>query len=374
MLKKILFLTLALLCLTGCAAHTAESPLRAMYVPLDSGGYVMIDVTDENNVFTMEFPESIMDAEGNALTSGDFAAGNILEIYGAGDMAASWPGHLYGAQRIVLAEAGNPSDVERYRSLIDALTPPQPQACVNRAMYVPFGQDSYVMIEESGAVYTISFPEDMVDLNGQRITREELRAGNLLDIYGDGVMAESYPGQYFGVTRVEVVDEGDPADIEQYRSLIDGLYAEPEPLDEPPALHLEYAVSQAVAYTQASMGNFNWTVDNGDGTSSAVIACGAHVLQWRNLRQVNIAGAADIRVTCPALAPETLTCVRWPSSLYMTDDVTQPGQAVSLTANGDGSYTLPAEPDFLYCLYASWEQGSAEYGFSTAAQVVDERP
>ena len=48
-------------------------------------------------------------------------------------------------------------------------------------------------------------PDTILDENGKQITWQELKRGNLLDIYGDGIMLESYPGQYPGVTRIKVV-------------------------------------------------------------------------------------------------------------------------------------------------------------------------
>lgn len=251
---------------------------------------------------------------------------------------------------------------------------PHAQTSVNHAMYVPLGDNSYVMVDDNGSVYTVTFPEDMEGLHGESITQADLTAGNRLEIYGDGIMAESYPGQYFGVTRIVVTDQGDPQDIEQYRSLIDEFSAPPTQivqLNEPPIVHLEYAVSGATAYTQLNPGNFNWQVDNGDGTANAIIACGAPVLQWPNLRNVRISAETTLHISSPDLVPDQVSCTRWPASQYGSADVTVSAQDCALTAHSDGSYTLSSEPDYIYCLNISWSQGAAEYGFITAAQLQE---
>ena len=85
------------------------------------------------------------------------------------------------------------------------------------AMYVPLGNGSYILVDQdSGSVFTICVPEQVLDAGGEPMAFEDLRAGNILKITGDGVMLYSYPGQYPGVTQVQLVQEGSPEDAEQY--------------------------------------------------------------------------------------------------------------------------------------------------------------
>ena len=76
------------------------------------------------------------------------------------------------------------------------------------AMYIPAGEDGHLMVgEETGNVFTVTMPDNIQDKNGKKISEEDLNRGDIVAIYGDGIMLESYPGQYPGVTKIKVVKE-----------------------------------------------------------------------------------------------------------------------------------------------------------------------
>ena len=115
-----------------------------------------------------------------------------------------------------------------------------------RAMYIPLGDDDHLMIgQNNGDVFSITMPDTILDENGKQITWQELKRGNLLDIYGDGIMLESYPGQYPGVTRIKVVSQGDPADADQYQDIIDEIWS-PRDSSQLPCLNVGYTQSYGV--------------------------------------------------------------------------------------------------------------------------------
>jgi len=379
-MKKLICILLCILCLTGCTAPTPAEPddtaYLAMYIPMGDG-YLLIG--EDGAPFTLQTMEGLSPA--------DLSAGDMIAIVNPGDMAASYPGILYGYDRLELYQQGDPANVEQYRDILDSLTaadmpddaPPDAtlpdEMTVNRAMYVPYGDGNYVMIDELGQVFTVRFPLDMTTAEGEDITPESLTAGCIVDIYGNGVMLESYPGQYPGVERIVLVDRGDPADIEQYLAVIDELHTEPAPVDSPPALHLEYAIEDAIVYSQIRPANYNWEQDMGNGEIAAVVACGAHVLQSKELQQVYIDKPTDVLLTFPTYAPHTVTCIRWPESERRPDggEVTAAGETVELAlpvepAGAEGSFDaslrkLTAEPGYVYLITAHWTEGSAEYGF-----------
>ena len=103
-MKKLICILLLLCCLTGCTAQApAQMPepdfLCAMYIPMGDG-YVLID--SDRTPFTLSSVTELTDADGNALSLSDLSAGDILAIYMPGDMAASYPGILYGYDKLVL--------------------------------------------------------------------------------------------------------------------------------------------------------------------------------------------------------------------------------------------------------------------------------
>ena len=66
------------------------------------------------------------------------------------------------------------------------------------AMYIEKGDDFQIFVDTSTDVlFDAYIPEGT----------EELTTGDLVKIYGDGIMLESYPGQYPGVTRIVVTKQ-----------------------------------------------------------------------------------------------------------------------------------------------------------------------
>lgn len=365
--RTLLALLLTATLLTGCGAGSGKA-ISAIYVPLDDGDYVLID-RSTGAIFTIPSLDGIEDKSGNPVAASDLTAGNVLKIYGDGVMAASEPGYYAGVTRVVLDKQGKPEDIEAYRDQIDGLTAhpftlddpdddPQPEDNTPiRAMYVPLGESGYIFVDQDvGTVFTVTMPEDMVGLDGEKITRDALVAGNIVNIYGDGIMAESYPGQYFGVTRIEVISAGKPEDINAYQDLIDELYVEPDS-SQPPQLQAEYSTQLGDIMATASQGSYQW---------GGTIACGMHVVQFKGIESYALDGATELTLHFSDVGnPDKLTVKRWPADLLGTQDADAIGEGEEVeTALTNGHYTLTAEPGWIYGLNAVWnDRGNAEYGF-----------
>ena len=76
-------------------------------------------------------------------------------------------------------------------------------------------------------------------------------------------MMQSYPGQYPGVTKIKVMEQGTPADADRYQELIDTIYQEPDPA-EPPSLDVNYRTDQAVVTAMTTRGGFHWEYKDKD--------------------------------------------------------------------------------------------------------------
>ena len=71
-----------------------------------------------------------------------------------------------------------------------------------RAMYIPVSENEHLMIDlDSGSVFTVTMPDVILNTKGKKITWQDLKRGNIVRIYGDGIMLESYPGKYPGVSK-----------------------------------------------------------------------------------------------------------------------------------------------------------------------------
>ncbi|MDD3797401.1 MAG: hypothetical protein PHE06_15830 [Lachnospiraceae bacterium] len=232
-----------------------------------------------------------------------------------------------------------------------------------QAMYVPYGEGSYVMIEQkNGNVFTVPDYEKILDLEKNEIEMSDLQKGDILDIYGSGIMAESYPGQYMGVTEMRLVKRGVPSDADRYQDIIDSIYTPAEP-NEKPTLSLDYATELARVSVAAQNSSYSWTWEE-NGQSKSEDVDGVHPLQMKkeNIADVIVSEPVDITLSFSSL-PQTVKVTKWPLSELGTD-ADSDGEAVKADGSGTEGWTLNSlEPGYLYSVEGTWEQGSVRYEF-----------
>ena len=68
-----------------------------------------------------------------------------------------------------------------------------------KAMVLRDPSGDLYFVDEKGGLFTASLPETIAGPDGESLSPEELEAGDTVELYGDGIMLESYPGQYQGV-------------------------------------------------------------------------------------------------------------------------------------------------------------------------------
>lgn len=233
------------------------------------------------------------------------------------------------------------------------------------AMYIPFGQGGHIFVGDQAGVFTATFPDEIYDVNGKKITQSQLTRGNMVLIYGNGIMLESYPGQYPGIAKMEVIAEGKPEDADAYQYLVDEIYTEPDPA-EPPSLNLEYTTDLASVVVMVNRGGYEWTYTDEDCLSNAVVADAAHVLQWKageELADVKISEPLDITLTF-SQKPREVQVVRYDSALLGTKEIPE-GEAVTVWEK-DGEFALDGVVGgYVYEVTGLWESGRAYYGFLT---------
>jgi hypothetical protein len=70
---------------------------------------------------------------------------------------------------------------------------------------------------EHGNIYVTHTPSDtLYDENGNAIDPSEIKKGDFLQVEGDGIMLNSYPGQYPGISRIMRISGGTEADAEKF--------------------------------------------------------------------------------------------------------------------------------------------------------------
>lgn len=235
------------------------------------------------------------------------------------------------------------------------------------AMYVPYGEDEYIMVDqENGTVFTVAMPEELYDIAGNKITKEELEKGNVLDIYGNGIMLKSYPGQYPGVSRINVVKTGMPSDADPYQNLIDQIYQEPDS-SQVPYLNAEYRTETAAVTAAVTSGGYSWTYTDQKGESQSVVADTLHVLEWKEINDLSLELPVDVTLLFSE-NPQTVNVVRWPSELreeMKNVEIKPDGEAIEVKEDGKNYVLNGVEPGYVYLVTAEWENGVVQYGFLT---------
>ena len=240
---------------------------------------------------------------------------------------------------------------------------------IMRAMYVTFGENSSVFIEQkTETVFYATFPEEIYDRSGEKISREQLVRGNIVEITGNGIMAESYPGQYHGITKMQVVEEGNPADADQYQYVIDQIYQEPDP-SLPPELSISYTTDLAAVCIAATNGGYEWSYTDENGMRQSVTVDGSHILDWEELMDASIQKPTEM-VLWFSENPVTVTAQRWTVAAWHAEKLeseTLESEAVETVQSEEG-WHLTAEPGYVYLIKANWDNGQREFGFYTPAE------
>ena len=359
-------------------AQDEDAPLRAMILSLSDEEALLV-TQDTEMPFLSPLSAEILGLDGEALSLEGLSAGDIVDVYGNGVMTRSYPAQYNSVTKVQLVSEGSAEDTAQYQALLDSFGPmvsaqaeqSAQTGTVNRAIAIPYGEDGILFVDANSELpFTVTLPEEIYGLNGEKITAADIERGNVVEITGNGIMLESYPGQYPGVTKIQVVAEGSSADADPYQEIVDAFFAEPD-ASEPASLQLQYRVPEAVVMANATMGSYTWedNLSSANGEeSTAVIACGAHVLQWNDMLDLNLDEATEISLQFYPSVPTSVKVVRWPDSLLGTEDLAAAGEGEEVAVFAqDNTMTLTAEPGYVYAVYAEFDLGSVEYGFASSA-------
>lgn len=210
----------------------------------------------------------------------------------------------------------------------------------------------------------------IVDVNGEEISASDLVRGNLVRVVGNGIMLESYPAQYPGISEVEVLKTGSAADADPYNELVAQLRPTKDPA-EPPYAALSYRTDDAVVTVALTLVTSTWP-----GTDEAGVAderpASAVALAPDALADARIPHALEATVELDTPAT-TVRAVRWRESdlahaaeaaggyAALAED--QPGEEVAVSI-ADGTASLTIEPGWRYALTAAFADGEVTYAFT----------
>ena len=109
-------------------------------------------------------------------------------------------------------------------SLSGARTPAQDEDAPLRAMILSLSDGEALLITQDTEMPFLSpLSAEILGLDGEALSLADLSAGDIVDVYGNGVMTRSYPAQYNSVTKVQLVSEGSAEDTAQYQELLDSF-------------------------------------------------------------------------------------------------------------------------------------------------------
>ena len=215
--------------------------------------------------------------------------------------------------------------------------------------------------------FTGTIPEgELYDEEGEKITQEDLNSGDVLNIWGNGVIAESYPAQYNGITKMERTQQSNQEYIDRYGHYLEELFVEKDP-SELPYLNVCYTDELAAAAVMIPDPlSYTWTYTEESGESRTITTDAAHVLQTEPVEVKKISEPMTMELQFDEV-PESAELLVWDDTLLgqsqdSTDQIPE-GTAVEVTKNGKGNLEFTAQPGSVYLVQGQWNQGTVEYGF-----------
>lgn len=240
---------------------------------------------------------------------------------------------------------------------------------VSTALVVRFGaNDEQVLFVDcdTEAPYYPTLPDDA----------PELSSGNVVRVTGNGIMLESYPAQYPGITEVEVLEEGSPEDAAAYDELVSQLWQEPDP-SEPPTGSVDYATDLASVSVMLPTHGYTWSFEEGGETQTVVAdVAGPVQVAADDLPDVVVDGATEVQASFSAEA--TSATVERYSERDVAAAIEAAGSAASVDADAvaaepvacevvDGKVGLTVEPGWRYHLTVEFPGGTVGYLFTVRA-------
>ena len=212
-----------------------------------------------------------------------------------------------------------------------------------------------------------NIPEgELYDEDGEKITQEDLNNGDVLNIWGNGVIAESYPAQYNGITKMERTQQSNQEYIDRYGHYLEELFVEKDP-SELPYLNVCYTDELAAAAVMIPDPlSYTWRYTEESGESRTITTDAAHVLQTEPVEVKKISEPMTMELQFDEV-PESAELLVWDDTLLgqsqdSTDQIPE-GTVVEVTKNGKGNLEFTAQPGSVYLVQGRWNQGTVEYGF-----------
>lgn len=234
------------------------------------------------------------------------------------------------------------------------------------------GNDVLFVDQRTETPYFPTIPaEGIVAQDGAVITADDLAVGNVVAVEGNGIMLESYPGQYPGITSIRVIAQGSPTDAEPYRSIVDEVFVPADPASVP-AGSVSYRTDIADTSLVLNPYSYQWF---GNGDEQAGVALDGWFADDNGLiaegtPDAIIAGATQATATFDR-SFQSIEVNRWPlaesSEGRLRMDLTAPQQPVDHATEESGAAAFTIEPGYAYGLSVKFANGDASFAFVATA-------
>lgn len=250
----------------------------------------------------------------------------------------------------------------------DAATPNADDQVTSTAMVAGVQGDTVLLVDQDTQTpyYPTSSETVVYDIDGNVIALSDLAPGNVVTVVGNGIMLESYPGQYPGIATIEVTAVGTPEDAEEYATLVAEVM--PEPGSSVPGGAVEYADDLGVVSVLLAPYAYNWQTDDGaDASDVSGSFFGEDGVLDAGVGDARIAEATEATLSFED-EPQNVTVERMPLT-NTTDDVfavnpAAQGEGVGLESQDGGTYNFTMDPGFAYVVKATFANGNVEYAFA----------
>lgn len=239
------------------------------------------------------------------------------------------------------------------------------------AVYLKDNGDSIFVNLEAEYPFTGTIPEgEIYDEEGEKLREQDLENGDVVNIYGNGIIAESYPAQYHGITKIERTEQANQNYIEEYGHYLDELSAEDDPARLPHlnVCYTDEPVSTSVIISEAL--SYTWTYEE-NGESTTVTTDAPHILQTEPTEITKLTEPMTMELEFDE-KPESVQILLWDDSLqgeYQDSSAEIPeGTPVEVQENEKGNPEFTAQPGCVYLVQGQWENGTADYGFQVSAE------
>lgn len=244
-------------------------------------------------------------------------------------------------------------------------------------VYLTYGeeQEFYIFADiKNETLFEAEIPDGkLFDKNGEKISKENLQAGDTIEIYGNGAVTQSLPLQYAGVTKMVRTEKGDQKIAEKYQPLIDAFYQAPDP-SEIPTLSIENYQKLAIVSTSISPVSYDWSYTEDDGTTESQKAEEGSILEkyQAGVLPEIICDAEDKSLKFMfSRKPEKVTVKKWSMETLSGEAAEFTEQDV--TMDGSEGELKEAEVNSVCELEAVWENGTVKYGFTVSGAKTEQK-